>query len=178
MAAKTNNAAKLTELIKDYSVDEIRAVFDLLQEDHNGTVRPFSESQIETMNKALPFSGETFSQETITAVVEQLKKTKSKMSKLGRTQISRFILSLSREDVVEVVELLIPFFVKHSGKFISTLTVDQKLATFDALFVEVLKNAENKKDKIEELLLGLYSVARIGESLEVLNNADAEEASQ
>lgn len=172
MSAKTNNTEKLAELLKDYSVEELRSIFNLLQEDHNGTVRPFTETQVDAMDKVLPFANESFSQETIATVVEQLKKTKSKMSKLGRTQVSRFILSLSRDEIVEVVELLIPFFVKHSGKFISTLTVDQKLATFDALFSEILKNAENEKEKIAEVLLGLYTVGRIGESLEILNNAE------
>ena len=172
MSARTNNTEKLAELLKDYSVDELRSVFNLLQEDHNGAVRPFTEAQVDTMEKVLPFANESFSQETIATVVEQLKKTKSKMSKLGRTQVSRFILSLSRDEIVEVVELLIPFFVKHSGKFISTLTVDQKLATFDTLFSEILKNAENEKEKIAEVLLGLYTVGRIGESLEILNNAE------
>jgi hypothetical protein len=172
MSAKTNNTEKLAELLKDYSVEELRSIFNLLQEDHNGTVRPFTETQVDAMDKVLPFANESFSQETIATVVEQLKKTKSKMSKLGRTQVSRFILSLSRDEIVEVVELLIPFFVKHSGKFISTLTVDQKLATFDVLFSEILKNAENEKEKIAEVLLGLYTVGRIGESLEILNNAE------
>ena len=85
-------------------------------------------------------------QDTITAIVEQLKKTKSKMSKLGRTQVSRFILSLTRDEIVEVVELLIPFFVTRSGKFISTLTVDQKMATFNILFPEILKCIKQRKD--------------------------------
>lgn len=170
----TKNVEKLTELIKDYTVDELRSVFNLLQEDHNGTVRPFGEKQIEQMDQVLPFANVQFSQDTITAIVEQLKKTKSKMSKLGRTQVSRFVLSLTRDEIVEVVELLIPFFVTRSGKFISTLTVDQKMATFNVLFPEILKNASSK-EKISELLLGLYSVGRIGESLEILNNAEEEE---
>ena len=170
----SKNVEKLTELIKDYSIDDLKSVFNLLQEDHNGTVRPFSEKQIEQMDSVLPFANMQFSEDTIAQIVAQLKKTKSKMSKLGRTQVSRFILSLTREEIVEVVELLIPFFVTRSGKFINTLTVDQKMATFNVLFPEILKNASSK-EKISELLLGLYSVGRIGESLEILNNAEEEE---
>ena len=39
----SKNVDKLTELIKDYTVDDLKSVFNLLQEDHNGTVRPFDE---------------------------------------------------------------------------------------------------------------------------------------
>lgn len=173
MAAQSSSD-KLTQLLADYSLEEIHTVFDLLQEDHNGTVKPFSEDQVRTIDKTVGMSSQQFTKDTITAVIEQLRKTKSKMSKLGRTQVSRFILSLTRDEIVEVIQLLVPFFVKRSGKFIDTLTIDQKLATFDLLFHEVITNELDNKQNIAQLLLALYSVGRIGESLEILNNTEPE----
>lgn len=168
-----SNVERLSELTDDLSVADITAVFDLLQEDHNGQVKPFSEKQIEQINSVVPLASLSFTSEAVGTVIDELKKTKSKMSKLGRTQVSRFMLSLTREEIIEAIELLKPFFVKHSGKFINTLTTDQKNATFGILFPEILQNVQKTK-QTAQLLLGLYSVSRIGESLEILDNADAE----
>ena len=120
------------------------------------------------MHKLLPMNTLSFSEETITSIVEQLKRTKSSMSRLGRTQLSRFVLSLTRDEVIELVELMIPFFVARSGKFVDNLTVDQQLAVHKTLFPQILAEAHNQ-GKVANLLLGLYSVSRIGESLEVLS---------
>lgn len=165
--SSTKNAERLAPLLKDYTEEDLRKVFALLQENHEGHVREFSEAQIEQMNRVLPFKTLQFTEDTVTTVVQRLRKTRSSMSRLGRTQLSKFILSLSREEVAEAVDLLMPFLVARSGKFLDTLTVDQRIATFDALFPDILRNAR-EQDRAADLLVGLYSVSRIGESLEVL----------
>lgn len=163
----SRNAERLDDLLKDHSVEDLRRVFDLLQENHEGEVRPFTEEQISRMDQVLPPKKMKFGQEAVGEVVHRLRKTKSSMSRLGRTQVSKFILSLSRDEIVEVVDLLLPFMAARSGKFVDTLTVDQRIATVDTLFPEVLRNAR-EQNRVADLLLGLYSVGRIGESLEVL----------
>lgn len=102
----SSSTTKLIELIKDYSIDDLKSMFALLQEDHKGDVRPFSEDQLERMNKVLPFAECQFSEKIITDVLKGLKQTKSKMAKIGRTQMSKFVLSLTRDEIVEVVQLL------------------------------------------------------------------------
>ena len=163
----SRNAERLAGLLKNHSVEDLRRVFDLLQENHEGEVRPFTEGQISRMDDVLPPRKMQFREESVKAVVQKLRKTRSSMSRLGRTQISKFILSLNREEIVEVVDLLLPFLAARSGKFVDTLTVDQRIATVDTLFPEILRNA-HEQDRAADLLLGLYSVGRIGESLEVL----------
>ena len=163
----SRNAERLADLLKNHSVEDLRRVFDLLQENHEGEVRPFTEEQISRMDEVLPARKMQFGEETVKAVVHKLRKTRSSMSRLGRTQVSKFILSLNREEIVEVVDLLLPVLAARSGKFVDTLTVDQRIATVDTLFPEILRNAR-EQNRAADLLLGLYSVGRIGESLEVL----------
>lgn len=168
MGSKRTSVERLRELLKDHSVEDLEGVFALLQENHEGDVREFTEAQIQQMNAAVPFKDLRFSQEAVSDVVEQLKQTRSTMSRLGRTQVSRFVLSLTRDEIVEVVDLMLPFFVSRSGKFVETLTADQQIATFKTLFPEILKSA-HAEGRVAELLLGLYSVSRVGESLEILS---------
>ena len=163
----SRNAERLADLLKNHSVEDLRRVFDLLQENHEGEVRPFTEEQISRMDEVLPAKKMQFDEETVKAVVHKLRKTRSSMSRLGRTQVSKFILSLDREEIVEVVDLLLPFLAARSGKFVETLTVDQRIATVNILFPEILRNA-CEQNRAANLLLSLYSVGRIGESLEVL----------
>lgn len=166
-----SNTDRLAELTDDLDMNQLSAVFDLLQEDHNGHAKAFNENQIDKINAVIPLVSVDFSREAIETVIDALKQSKSKMSRLGRTQVSRFMLSLTREEIVEAIEILKPFFFKHSGKFVNTLTADQKNATFVTLFPEILDSAQKSK-KTAPLLLALYTVSRIGESLEILENAD------
>ena len=75
-----SNVERLSELTDDLSVSDIMAVFDLLQEDHNGQVKPFSEKQIEQMNSVVPNDSLSITSDAEGTVNDDLKKTKSKMS--------------------------------------------------------------------------------------------------
>jgi hypothetical protein len=160
--------ARLKQLLAEHTTDDITAMFRLLQEDRNGNQKEFSEAQMETIDRILPFRHMSFSEELVSNLVAELRATKSKMTRIGRTQLSRFILSLSREELSEILVEMIPHFVEHSGKFVDTLTADQKAATFDAMLPEVVENLIDK-DRVAHMLLSLYSVSRISESLEATN---------
>jgi hypothetical protein len=164
----TSNNERLQEILKDFQSNRINSLFELLQETSDGTVKPFNDAQIEKIVGAIDLKSINFNEETIEEVVSTLANAKSKMARLGRTQISKIVCSLNRDEVAELINALIPFFLKYSGKFVHNLTTDQQRANFKVLFSEIVKDAI-EKNEVAKILLTLYPIGRIGEALEILN---------